>query len=339
MTALDVRHCMLLKDAIAVGRTWLKAGGNPRLDIAALEPLMWRDGAHRIGDLVRAMTDLGFAVAVTTNGHLLSQHAKSLADAGLSKLRVSWHTTNPVTFRQISATGDYASFLKGLARAQDVSLHVSFNRVLLRGHTDDLADHVGTIDEMSGTLKLYDLLWTPESADQYRKYYINAIDATNAVLSSLSVSKIEDPAPIGRRRIRFGLPRGGVIEVKESEQLSRRSHPCATCTARENCLEAFGDYVRVEPNMRMYFCYLRRDIGFDLRPILDRDDADGLHRQLDAATQAKGYDFLRHSRLRYIAVPACNFNCGFPATAISWCHKATGNFQFPSRLINVKPAA
>src|SRR2546430_1206228 len=127
-TQSDMR-CISLEQAMQVGQLWLNSGGNPQLDIAALEPTLWRDGPHRIADLVRTMTAMGFSVAITTNAQHLVQHVDQLAVAKLSKLRISWHTTSPKLFREITATGDYVSFLKGVFAALDRGIPTTFNRV------------------------------------------------------------------------------------------------------------------------------------------------------------------------------------------------------------------
>ena len=339
MSAVGELRCMSLQHALAVGRAWLEAGGNPELDIAALEPLLWRDGTYRIGDLVWAMTDAGFSVAMTTNGQLLAQHAKTLAAAKLTKLRISWHSTVPQTFRQISATGNYDAFLKGVNTAIEVGIPTTFNRLLLRGHTGDLVEHVAAIDSLRSKMKLYDLLWTPNMAGMYEQYYVNAIETANELLASLPKRALERSGKMGRRRVQFQLENGGLIEVKESENISRESEPCSACVVKDNCLEAFGDYVRVEPDLRLYFCYLRRDFGIDLATLLDRDSRSTLLEEIDLLTRGRAMQLVRHSSLRYIAVPMCNFNCGFPGSATSWCHKATGNFRFPPRIKDRMEAA
>ena len=333
MPASAKLSCMSLHDCLSVGRIWLSAGGRPQIDIAALEPLLWRDGKYRIADLVKGMRDLGFTVALTTNGQFLEQHVSELARAGLAKLRVSWHTTNPDLFRQISATGHYQIFLKGVDAALQAQIPTTFNRLLLRGHTDDLAEHIALIDERQSKMKLYDLLWTPQIADLYERYYVNAIEAAEAMLSRLSRRWVQRSGQLGRRRVEFELEHGGVIEAKESENIDRDPAPCSTCVAKRNCLEAFGDYVRIEPSMLLYFCYLRRDIGIHLKPLLMENKASALIERMDTLTSGGGELFLKHSRLRFIVVPMCNFNCGFPGHTRSWCHKATGNFNFPPRRV------
>ena len=322
---------MKFVDAVRLAKLWQKSGGNRQVDIAALEPLLWRDGNRRVCDLVSALKDLGFSVGLTTNGHLLSGHAKSLAQSAVDKVRISWHTTSPALFREITATGDYDRFLQGLDAARQAHLPISINRVLLKPYLDDLEHHVQYLSDAGIPLKLYDLLWTPAIASVYAQYYVNAIEATERWLGSVLKVKEMTSSSIGRRRILYHNDDGASVEVKESAEFDREFSPCISCDAKQACLESFGDYVRFEPNRRVYFCYLRRDIGFDASEMLSTGSADAFTANLDRLTEGRAQQFLGASRLRLIAVPVCNFNCGLPGLAASWCHKATGNFTFPAR--------
>src|ERR1039458_4979573 len=108
------RSCLQYSDALAVGRAWLAAGGRPEVEIGALEPLLWRDGQKRISDLVAGLTDLGLTVSITTNASMLASCAWSLRAAGLSLLRISWHTTDPDSYKHISGHGEYENFRAGI---------------------------------------------------------------------------------------------------------------------------------------------------------------------------------------------------------------------------------
>jgi len=129
-------------------------------------------------------------VTMTTNGSTLWKHAAALKKAGLSLLRISWHTTEPETFREISGFGDYDTFKQGICAAAEAGLRMSFNRVLLKGHTDDLPNQLDLIQRFNLRLKLLDLLWTPALATVYQGLY-------------------QDWRPIIRRHV---LPRTALIE-------------------------------------------------------------------------------------------------------------------------------
>jgi cyclic pyranopterin phosphate synthase len=184
------RKPMSCVDVLAVAGLWKQAGGRSEVELGALEPTLWRDGSLDIVDLTRALVETGVNVTMTTNGSTLWKHAAALKKAGLSLLRISWHTTEPETFREISGFGDYDTFKQGICAAAEAGLRMSFNRVLLKGHTDDLPNQLDLIQRFNLRLKLLDLLWTPALATVYQGLY-------------------QDWRPIIRRHV---LPRTALIE-------------------------------------------------------------------------------------------------------------------------------
>src|SRR5262245_20651938 len=116
---------MSFQHAVRLARLWRDAGGRAEVEFGALEPLLWREGAKRLADLVRGVRNEGLVVTITTNGSLLREHAIDLRAARVDLVRVSWHTTNPTRFRDISGTGDYASFREGVKHAAGVGLPLS----------------------------------------------------------------------------------------------------------------------------------------------------------------------------------------------------------------------
>ncbi len=75
-------------------------------------------------------------VVMTTNGHLLAEHAAALAAAGLTGLNVSIDTLDPERFRALTARGDLARVQAGIAAARAVGLPLQLNTVALRGVND-----------------------------------------------------------------------------------------------------------------------------------------------------------------------------------------------------------
>lgn len=47
-----------------VTRTWLEHGGSGKVELAALEPLLWRDGPYQLPDLVVELKRLGCQVSL-----------------------------------------------------------------------------------------------------------------------------------------------------------------------------------------------------------------------------------------------------------------------------------
>jgi cyclic pyranopterin phosphate synthase len=330
---------MRYQAAIAAAKLWAQAGGLREVELGALEPLLWRDGPLTIADLVRGLVTEAFRVTMTTNASLLEQHARALKDAGLSLLRVSWHTANPQQYKLISGFGDYSTFQAGLQTAAAAGLSLSFNRVLLRGHTDDIPEQIRFIERTRTRLKLYDLMWTPEIAQQYADFYQDwrPIVRQHVLPRTIRIDRAGRTA--GRQRLLFHLSQGGAVEVKIGDNLDRTAHPCSTCAYKATCLEAFGDYVRVEPELRAHFCYLRRDISFDFATAVHhRSEGPAyLRAELERAVGKRTESILQSTPLRFILVPCCNYNCRLPGTNITWCHKTTGAYSFPGRPLPPTP--
>jgi molybdenum cofactor biosynthesis enzyme MoaA len=333
MEVSSKRNPLPYDHAVAMARLWCDAGGRREVELGALEPLLWRDGKLTPSDLVRGLVATGVRVTMTTNASLLERYAAGLKEAGLSLLRISWHTTNPDRYREISGHGGYDAFYGGIKAAARVGLPISFNRVLLKDLADDLPTQIDFIRRYRLRLKLYDLMWTPEIADIYPDIYQDwrSIVRKHVLPHAARIERVG--GEVGRHRIRFHMVGGGVVEVKLSDQVDRSKEPCSSCPRRAVCLEEFGDYVRIEPELDMHFCYLRRDIGFGLRDLINsgQQGARGLRERLEEAVGTRAGALLRGATLRYIVVPYCNYNCFLPGTTISWCHKTSGDYTFPGR--------
>jgi cyclic pyranopterin phosphate synthase len=81
-------------------------------------------------------------LSLTTNGMLLEDLAQPFREAGLDRVTVSIDSLNPERFKRITRTGDLATVMRGLDRAEDVGFDsLKINCVTMRGTNDDeLAD-------------------------------------------------------------------------------------------------------------------------------------------------------------------------------------------------------
>lgn len=218
-----------------------------------------------------------------------------------------------------------------ITAAAEAGLDLSFNRVLFEGASQDLKEQLDFIEKYDLRLKLYDLLWTPEISDVYDKIYIDWKQVVNSQISHRTKSIDKVSKGIGRERIRFYLEKGGFVEIKRGDIADRSKYPCYSCSYKSKCLEDFGDYLRVDPELNLYSCYMRRDIGFNLQSILNVDNSERLFRgHLKAMIGPNDLDtFLSESSLRYTVVPHCNFNCRVPGTKATWCMEEPGGFKYP----------
>jgi GTP 3',8-cyclase len=109
--------------------------GVDKIRITGGEPLLRRG----LSDLVRrlaarsAIRDL----AMTTNGVLLAQHARSLRDAGLHRVTVSLDTLHADRFRALTRHDELDRVLEGIATAASIFPGLKLDTVVIRGVNDD----------------------------------------------------------------------------------------------------------------------------------------------------------------------------------------------------------
>ena len=320
---LSYAHIMAIADA------WRDMGGALEVEIGALEPLLWRDEQYRIHDVVGALTGRGFKVSMTTNGQLLDIFAENLSRAGLSLIRSSWHSTSPLMFREISGGyGDYDRFMRGITLALESGIKIAFNRVLHKGYTSDILEQLSFVERYKSRLKLYTLLWTPQSASTHESFYQDWHPVVRESVLPRTLKIVRVRKQLGRERLRFHLIGGGSVEVKLGDRLDRSVHPCASCSFKNECEEGFGDYVRVDPRLHLYFCYMRRDLGFQIPEYFGRPEV--LKQKLQEAIGTVDVEsLLATTPLRLTVTPFCNFNCRAPGAEQGWCMEELGEFVYP----------
>lgn len=299
-----------LDEITKVAKWWKNSGGYPKVEVAALEPTLWRDKEYNISDVVKQLKDLEFTVSITTNGSLLSKYSEALKQAGLDLLRVSWHSLDDETFRKITGGGSLKNVKSGIISAINSGLNIKINRVLLKGYTNDVRAQADFINQYKIKLKLLDLYWTPSSASFYEKYYISPQEVISECLDNYKIDLIKNIESNGRKRVTYKTSNGGIIEYKIKESANKDHQLCNNCNFKEDCLEGYGDYFRVYPDATASLCYLRKDLT------------------------TRNYESIfinKKMPLRFVLEGRCNFNCGFPESETSWCLKQGRDFKFPSR--------
>jgi cyclic pyranopterin phosphate synthase len=127
---LPRRELLTFEEITRVSRIFVGLGVR-KLRITGGEPLIRRDLEVLVGSLA-ALGDLD--VTLTTNGALLSQKAKGLADAGLSRITVSLDSLDDEVFRAMNDVDfPVARVLSGIDAAAEAGLPVKINVVVKRG--------------------------------------------------------------------------------------------------------------------------------------------------------------------------------------------------------------
>jgi cyclic pyranopterin phosphate synthase len=130
---LDRRELLTFEEIARVARLFVD-GGVRKLRITGGEPLVRRD----LERLIALLAELEVDLTLTTNGSLLPQKAKALADAGLSRLTVSLDSLDDAQFRALNDV-DFPvdRVLEGIDAAAAAGLPVKVNAVVKRGANED----------------------------------------------------------------------------------------------------------------------------------------------------------------------------------------------------------
>jgi len=95
--------------------------GITKVRITGGEPLVRRD-VVRLVKMLAAMPEIS-DLAMSTNGMLLAEHARALAEAGLQRVNVSLDTLNAKNYRRITGGGELQRVLDGIAAARAAGLN------------------------------------------------------------------------------------------------------------------------------------------------------------------------------------------------------------------------
>lgn len=133
MTFLPRNEVLSLEELFEVARTFVSLGVR-RIRLTGGEPLVRRG----LVELVRKLSTLPVELSMSSNGMLLGEQARALADAGLTRLNISLDTLRPERFRALTRHGDIKVVLDGIAAARDAGFaRIKLNSVILRHHNDD----------------------------------------------------------------------------------------------------------------------------------------------------------------------------------------------------------
>jgi cyclic pyranopterin phosphate synthase len=121
-----------IKDVV---KSAVELHGITRVKLTGGEPTV-RSGLVDLVSMLREIVALR-DISLTTNGMRLGELGHPLRQAGLDRVTVSIDSLNSERFRKITRTGDLATVLQGLTRAQEAGLGVKINCVTMRGVNDD----------------------------------------------------------------------------------------------------------------------------------------------------------------------------------------------------------
>lgn len=120
------------------------------------EPLM----RHDLEEIIASMPE-NLDVSITTNGILLAERAKSLAEAGLDRVNISLDSLNPDTYSRITGCkeGDLQKVIEGIDAALKAGLQpIKLNVVVLRENELEIPELIEFCRKRGLILQLIELL-------------------------------------------------------------------------------------------------------------------------------------------------------------------------------------
>ena len=265
--------------------------GVRKLRLSGGEPLLRHDVERLIEQLAALRTPDGKAleIAMTTNGVLLARKARTLRDAGLTRLTVSLDGLTDATFRHMSDSQvPVARVLEGIAAAQAAGLTpVKVNMVVRRGHNEHEIVPLARHFRHSGVIARYIEYMDVGSSNGWRlDEVVPAREVLERIVSEFPLRPV-DPNYGGEVAQRWAYADGGGEIGVIASVTQAFCHDCSR--------------LRLATDGRLYTC-LFATAGIDLRTPLRSGSDDAALGALIANTWRARSD--RYSALRHAATPA-----------------------------------
>ena len=279
---LDRRELLTFEEIARIAGIFVGAGVR-KLRITGGEPLVRRDVERLIEQLAALDVDL----TLTTNGSLLPQKARALADAGLRRVTVSLDSLDDEQFRALNDVDfPVERVLEGIEAARAAGLPVKVNAVVKRGANDDqIVPMAAFFREQGHTLRFIEYMDVGHTTGWRLDDVVPAREIVAALDAAFGVEAVgaDYRGEVARRwRYRDGTGEFGVI--------SSVTQPfCGDCTR-----------ARLSAEGKLFTC-LFAVRGHDLRAVLRGGATD---EQLDASIRGV-WEIRkdRYSELRREATP------------------------------------
>lgn len=256
---MDSSELLSFEEIVRVTRVFAGLGVR-KLRLTGGEPLL-RHGIERLVEQLAGIDGID-DVAMTTNGSLLAKKARSLRDAGLTRVTVSLDSLDAQAFRTMSDVKIPVSRVReGITAAVDAGLTpVKINTVVKRGLNDDkgILDLAAFGREHGYIVRFIEFMDVGATNGWQMDDVVPAAEIVEAINGEWPIEPV-DPAYVGEVAARYRYLDG----VGEVGVITSISQPfCGTCTRAR--LSAKGE---------LYTC-LFAGLGHDLRTPLRNGTSD-----------------------------------------------------------------
>jgi len=219
--------------------------GMRRIKLTGGEPLL----RPEIVDIVREIRPYAEEVSLTSNGYLMAKYASKLKKAGLRRVNISLHSSDPGTFKEITGSNGLSEVKRGIAAAVESDLNpVKINMVVLNGfNVDEIPGMIELTKNLGAILQLIEFQPIQAGTQPYWNQFYYDMRGIEEMLESRSESIRERPLHMRRQ---YHLKDGGVVEVV------RPMHNSRFCT--------YCSRLRVTSDGRLKPCLMRNDNLVDI---------------------------------------------------------------------------
>ncbi len=220
--------------------------GIDKIRVTGGEPLV-RSGIVSLIKMIRMHPEIK-DLALSTNGLLLKEMARSLKEAGLDRVNVSMDSLNPEKYFRMTRGGSLETVLEGIEEAKRVGLTpLKINVVIIGGFNDDeIVDFVRMTENEAIDVRFIELMPIGEVAKWSITNYLPNTVVLDKVPELIPVAS-EDPAsPAKYYKLPNGKGKVGLISPIS----------CKFCT---NC-----NRIRLTSEGKLKYC-LHSDEEFDLK--------------------------------------------------------------------------
>jgi cyclic pyranopterin phosphate synthase len=195
--------------------------GINKVKLTGGEPLLRDD----VVEIVRRISPYVDEVSMTTNGYMLKEKACDLRDAGLKRVNISFHSTDPEKFCKIIGRESVQAVREGVEEALRCGLSpIKLNMVVMKGINDEeIEDMIAFSKEAGVTLQLIEYQALEKGVEDYTSYHFD-LKPLEEQLAARSQSIVEREM---HRRKQYHLKGGGIVEVVRP---MHNSEFCAYCT-------------------------------------------------------------------------------------------------------------
>ena len=195
--------------------------GINKVKLTGGEPLLRDD----IVEIVRKISPYVDEVSMTTNGYMLKEKACDLREAGLNRVNISFHSTDPEKFCKIIGRESVQAVREGIEEAIRCGLSpIKLNMVVMNGINDmEIEDMITFSRETGVTLQLIEYQALEKGVEEYDSYHFD-LKSLEEQLAARSQSIVEREM---HRRKQYHLKGGGIVEVVRP---MHNSEFCAYCT-------------------------------------------------------------------------------------------------------------